>query len=176
MGLTFLIGFMGSGKTTHGRRLAAYLNVDFVDLDDLFEQQTGTAISNYFTVFGEEKFRQTESALLKDTVYPKNAIVSTGGGLPCFFDNLDWMKQHGTTVYLQVPPQVIASRLSNAKTERPLLQHKTGEELLQYITQKLTEREPIYLQAQVIISGVGISARKLANTLHFNPGSSSGST
>lgn len=168
MGLTFFIGFMGCGKTTHGRRLAAYLNVDFVDLDDLFEQQTGTAISNYFTVFGEEKFRQTESALLKDTVYPKNAIVSTGGGLPCFFDNLDWMKQHGTTVYLQVAPQVIASRLSNAKTERPLLQHKTGEELLQYITQKLTEREPYYQQAQITADGVGLTPSKLAVLLKLS--------
>jgi shikimate kinase len=163
MSLTFLIGFMGSGKTTHGRKLASYLKVDFIDLDELFEKENNTTISNYFTIFGEEKFRQAESALLKNTVYPENAIVSTGGGLPCFFDNLEWMKQHGTVIYLQVPPGVIAARLSNAKTERPLLQHKTGEELLQYITEKLAEREPTYLKAQIVVNGVGITPRKLVD-------------
>lgn len=165
MSLTFFIGFMGSGKTTHGRKLANFLNVAFIDLDEVFEQQNNTSIADYFTVFGEEKFRQAESALLKNTVYPENAIVSTGGGLPVFFDNLDWMKQHGIVVYLQVPPGVVAARLSNAKNDRPLLQHKTGEELLQFVTQKLTEREKFYLQAHQIVDGVGITARKLAGLL-----------
>lgn len=161
MSLVFLIGFMGSGKTTQGRKLAAYLKAGFVDLDEVFEKENNTTIANFFAVFGEEKFREKESELLKNTVYPKNAVVSTGGGLPCFFDNLDWMKQHGTVVYLQVPAKVIASRLSNAKTERPLLQHKSDEELLQYVSEKLTEREPFYLKAQVVVNGVGISAQKL---------------
>lgn len=165
MSLTFLIGFMGSGKTTHGRKLASYLKVDFIDLDEVFEQQNGTTIADYFKDFGEGKFRQKESKLLKHTVYPENAVISTGGGLPCFFDNLNWMKAQGTVVYLQVPPGVIVARLTNAKTERPLLQHKTGEELLQYITQKLAEREPFYLKAQVVADGVGVSARKLADLL-----------
>ncbi len=162
MSLTFLIGFMGCGKTTHGRKLASFLNIDFVDLDEVFEHRNGT-ISEYFNVFGEEKFRRAESDLLKNTPYPENAVVSTGGGLPCFFDNLNWMKANGTVIYLQVPPGVIAARLSDAKNERPLLQHKTGEELLQFITQKLSEREPVYLQAQIIVNGVGITARKLAD-------------
>ena len=165
MSLIFLIGFMGSGKTTHGRKLASYLKVTFIDLDEVFEKQNNTTIANYFSAFGEEKFRQKEAELLKNIVYPENAIVSTGGGLPCFFDNLDWMKQHGVTIYLQVPPKVIASRLAGARTERPLLQHKTGEELLQYITEKLTEREPIYLKAQVIANGVGITPQKLVGLI-----------
>ena len=165
MSLTFLIGFMGSGKTTHGRKLASHLKVDFIDLDEVFEKQNQTTIANYFEVFGEEKFRQAESALLKNMKYSENAIVSTGGGLPCFFDNLDWMKQQGTVVYLQVPPGVIAARLSNAKAERPLLQHKTGEELLQFITQKLAERESLYLKAHIVANGVGITPRKLVDLL-----------
>jgi len=85
MSLTFLIGFMGCGKTTHGRKLASFLGFNFVDLDDVFEAQTGTTINNYFTVFGEEKFRQTESEILKKTAYLENTIISTGGGLPVFF-------------------------------------------------------------------------------------------
>lgn len=168
MSLVFLIGFMGCGKTTHGRKLASYLNVDFIDLDEVFEQQYNSTISNYFMVFGEEKFRQSESALLKNTVYPENAIVSTGGGLPVFFDNLDWMKQHGTVIYLQVPPGIIAARMENSKTERPLLQHKSGEALLQFINQKIAERKPFYLKATVIANGVGITPRKLAELLKLS--------
>ncbi len=165
MSLVFLIGFMGCGKTTHGRKLASFLKVGFVDLDEVFEQQNNSTIANYFTVFGEEKFRETESELLKCTLYPENAIVSTGGGLPCFFDNLEWMKHHGTVIYLQVPPEIIAARLSNSKNERPLLRHKTGEGLLQYITQKLSEREPFYLQASIVADGVGLTPGKLAGLL-----------
>lgn len=165
MSLTFLIGFMGSGKTTHGRKLAAHLKVEFIDLDEVFEKQTNSTIAQYFAVFGEEKFREEESELLKRTVYPENAVISTGGGLPCFFDNLDWMKQHGTVIYLQVPPGVIASRLSNSKAERPLLQHKFGEELLQYIIEKLTEREPFYLKARVVANGVEITPQKLVSLI-----------
>ncbi|MGI4021892.1 MAG: shikimate kinase [Janthinobacterium lividum] len=165
MNLIFLIGFMGCGKTTHGRKLATFLGFHFVDLDDVFEAQTGTTITNYFTVFGEEKFRKTESGILKNTAYPENTIISTGGGLPVFFDNLDWMKRHGNVIYLQVPPGIIASRLAHAKADRPLLRHKTGEELLQYVTQKLAEREPFYLQAQIIADGVGLTPRKLAGLL-----------
>lgn len=168
MSLIFLIGFMGSGKTTHGRKLASHLKVDFIDLDEVFERQNKRTIANYFEVFGEEKFRQAESALLKNTVYPENAIISTGGGLPVFFDNLDWMKQHGKVVYLQVPPKVIAARLSKAKTERPLLQHKTGKALLEFITAKLAEREPTYLKAQVVANGVGVTPRKLVDLLKLS--------
>ncbi len=164
MSLVFLIGFMGCGKTTHGRKLANFLKVDFVDLDEVFEQENGT-ISNFFAAFGEENFRQKESALLKNTIYPENAVVSTGGGLPVFFDNLQWMKQHGTVIYLQVSPGIIAARMENAKTGRPLLQHKTGPELLQFITQKLAEREPFYLQATIIADGANLTARKLAELL-----------
>lgn len=167
MSLIFLIGFMGCGKTTHGRKLANFLKFDFMDLDEIFERENGS-ISNYFTAFGEENFRLKESELLKSTVYPENAIVSTGGGLPVFFDNLDWMKGHGTVIYLQVPPGIIAARMENAKTERPLLQHKTGEGLLQFITQKLSEREPYYQQAQITADGVGLTPRKLAILLKLS--------
>jgi len=78
------------------------------------------------------------------------------------------MKQHGTVIYLQVPPGIIASRLAHAKAERPLLQHKTGDELLQYVIQKLAEREPFYLQAQIIADGVNLTPRKLAGLLRLS--------
>src|SRR5476651_2201785 len=87
----FLIGYMGSGKTTLGRRLAARLGYEFIDLDQVFEEKEGITIAQYFTYYGEDAFRKEESAILKQTHYPEKAVISTGGGLPCFFDNMDWM-------------------------------------------------------------------------------------
>src|ERR1700754_430299 len=82
LGLIFLIGFMGSGKTTLGRKLAAKMGYDFIDLDHKLEQKVELSIAEYFTLFGEDSFRKLESEVLKKTLYPENAIVSTGGGLP----------------------------------------------------------------------------------------------
>ncbi|TWR25071.1 shikimate kinase [Mucilaginibacter achroorhodeus] len=150
MGLIFLVGFMGCGKTTMGRKLSAALEYDFIDLDHKFEEQTGTRISDYFTEHGEEAFRKQESKILKETIYPENAVVSTGGGLPCFFNNMDWMNARGQTVYMKLTPKMLASRLENAKTPRPVLQGKKGQELVELIETKLAEREPHYSKASVV--------------------------
>src|ERR1700731_760133 len=95
LGIIFLIGFMGSGKTTLGRKLAHRLDYEFIDLDQVLEARAGMTIAEYFTQFGEDAFRKLESQVLKQTPYPANAVVSTGGGLPCFFDNMEWMNVHG---------------------------------------------------------------------------------
>src|ERR1700750_2431868 len=90
-GLVFLIGFMGCGKTTLGRKLASRMGYPFIDLDHVLEAKAGMTIAEYFNAFGEDAFRKLESEILKQTDYPENAIVSTGGGLPCFFDNMAWI-------------------------------------------------------------------------------------
>src|ERR1700751_2656126 len=118
----FLIGFMGSGKTTLGRKLAARLNYEFIDLDHKLEQKVELSIAEYFTLFGEDSFRKLEAEVLRKTPYSENVIVSTGGGLPCYFDNLDWMKANGKVVYIKVNPKTLADRLETGKEERPLLQ------------------------------------------------------
>ena len=97
MSLVFLVGFMGCGKTSWGRKLAAGLGYDFIDLDHVLEANTGITIAEYFSTHGEEEFRKLEAKILKETPYPQNTIVSTGGGMPCFFDNMDWMNAHGKT-------------------------------------------------------------------------------
>jgi shikimate kinase len=163
--LIFLIGFMGCGKTTIGRKLASRLDCAFVDLDHLFEAREGMTIARYFELYGEERFRQEESAVLKDTGYPDRAVVATGGGLPCFFDNMEWMKAKGTTVYIKLPPRVLADRLQNADIERPVLQQKTGDDLVAHIELKLAEREPYYSRANVIADGLSLTAEKLATLL-----------
>ncbi|WP_158825292.1 shikimate kinase [Mucilaginibacter lacusdianchii] len=165
MARIFLIGFMGCGKTTLGRKLAAKLNYTFYDLDQLLEEQAGMSVAEYFSSFGETAFRVAEAEILKQTPYAENAVISTGGGLPCFFDNLTWMNTNGQTVYIKLSPKTLASRLESGKDERPLLRDKHGDELVAFIADKLSERESFYEQAHIIADGLGLSAEKLAGIL-----------
>jgi shikimate kinase len=150
MSLIFLVGFMGCGKTTMGRKLSATLGYTFLDLDHALEAKVGSTVAEYFASHGEEAFRKLESEILKTTDYPENAVISTGGGLPCFFDNMDWINAHGQSVYMKLTSKALASRLENAKTPRPVLQGKKGDELAAFIESKLAEREPFYSRASVI--------------------------
>jgi shikimate kinase len=161
MSRVYLIGFMGCGKTSWGKKLAAGLGYNFIDLDHVLEAQVGSTIAEYFASHGEKAFRKLESEVLKQTEYPENVIVSTGGGLPCFFDNMDWMNNHGQTLYIQLSPKGLASRLENAKTPRPVLQGKKGDELVAFIEHKLAEREGFYLQATHYVDGIDMSVEKL---------------
>jgi shikimate kinase len=160
LGLIFLIGFMGCGKTTLGRKLASRLGYEFMDLDHILEAQVGMNIAGYFSTHGEDAFRKLESEVLKQTVYPKHAVISTGGGLPCFFDNMQWINAHGRSVYIQLSPKTLADRLEHEKTKRPLLRDKHGDALIDFIGEKLTEREPFYKQATIIANGLSLTAEK----------------
>ena len=157
MELIFFIGFMGCGKTTWSRKLAAHLGYDFIDLDHLLEEQAGMTIAEYFATHGEDSFRILESEVLRQTPYTQNTVVSTGGGLPCFFDNMEWMNAHGKTVYIKLSPKTLVDRLERSKNKRPLLREKQGEELLAFITERLAEREVFYLQASYIANGISLS-------------------
>jgi len=157
MELIFFIGFMGCGKTTWSRKLAAHLGYDFIDLDHLLEEQAGMTIAEYFATHGEDSFRILESEVLRQTPYTQNTVVSTGGGLPCFFDNMEWMNAHGKTVYIKLSPKTLVDRLERSKNKRPLLREKQGEELLAFITERLAEREVFYLQAGYIANGISLS-------------------
>jgi shikimate kinase len=161
----FLIGFMGSGKTTLGRKLAAKMGYEFIDLDHKLEQQVELSIAEYFSFFGEDSFRKLEAQVLKKTPYPDNVIISTGGGLPCYFDNMDWMKANGKVIYIRLSPKTLADRLESGKEERPLLQDKHGDELVTFIEQKLAEREAFYSQASIIADGLSLTAEKLEQML-----------
>ena len=165
LGLIFLVGFMGCGKTTLGRKLASRLNYAFIDLDDIFEAKVGMTIAEYFSSFGEDAFRKLESEVLKLTGYPKNAIVSTGGGLPCFFDNMDWMNAHGKTVYIKLSPKTLAGRLENEKDQRPVLRDH-GKNLVAFIASKLAERDMFYDRALVIADGLSLTAEKVEQLLN----------
>lgn len=161
----FLIGYMGSGKTTLGKRLAARLGYDFIDLDHAFEYLHQTSIAEYFKKHGEGAFRLGEAAVLKTMEYSPKTVIATGGGLPCFFDNMEWMNANGYTVYIKLNAKVLASRLENGQEERPLLRGKHGEALIEFIDEKLAERDPYYKEAQLIVSDMNLSAEKLEQLL-----------
>ena len=146
----FLLGFMGSGKTYLGERLAGLLNRPFFDLDQMLEAGEGETISTIFAEKGEAAFRDLERKYLHTLENQAPAVVATGGGTPCFFDNMDWMKAHGTTVYLKTPIEVLFERLRHEQAGRPLLAGLSDEALRDFIEQKLSERERWYRQAEVV--------------------------
>jgi len=137
-----------------------------MDLDHVLEAQEKTTIADYFAAHGEDAFRLLESSVLKSTPYPDTAVISTGGGLPCFFDNMDWMKAQGQVVYIKLNAGILASRLENNKDDRPILRHKHGDELIAFINEKLLEREPFYNQANIIAEGMSLTAERLDGLLN----------
>lgn len=152
----FLIGFMGSGKSHTGRALAQRLGHPFIDLDEYIEAQEGMAIAQLFAQRGEAGFRQLEGQRLRELGGQSKAIISCGGGTPCFLDNMEWMNGQGLTIYLRTPPELLAQRLEHGRAERPLLQGLEGEGLLAFIRQKLAEREACYEQASLIYEQRGL--------------------
>ncbi len=144
----FLTGYMGSGKTTLGRALAAAIGIPFIDLDHYIEQRYRKTISQLFAERGEEGFREIERKILHEVGEFEDVIISTGGGTPCFFDNIEYMNEQGTTVYLDVPVERLFIRLSIARSKRPLIKEKNDEELMTFIEEQLAKRAPHYSKAQ----------------------------
>ena len=143
-----LIGYMGSGKTTVGRALSKETGMMFYDLDWYIESRMRKTVAQLFAERGEEGFRKIEYNMLHEVAEFENVIISCGGGTPCFFDNMDYLNSQGDVVYLKATPEVLYKHLLMAKVERPLLKGKSQEELIDYITQHLEEREPFYSKAK----------------------------
>lgn len=149
--LIFLVGFMGCGKSTFGRKLAKTLEYSFIDMDTYIEEKAGKTIPQIFTQNGELHFRQLETEAITALSKQANCIIATGGGAPCFNANMDKMNAVGKTVYLELSPQKLAERLSLDATERPVLEGRSGDELVGFIASKLKEREVFYQQAHYIV-------------------------
>ncbi|MBL1409831.1 shikimate kinase [Sphingobacterium faecale] len=161
----FIVGFMGSGKTTLGKKIAAAMGRPFVDLDHEIVAHIGMSIPEYFNMHGEIHFRVLESEFLKKQK-GKNAIISTGGGTPCFFDNMQWIVENGIALYLQHSPKSLWSRLSKSDVnKRPVLKGLNGDELLTFIETKLEERIPFYSQAQVSVDQIQTSLEEVVQQL-----------
>ena len=145
----FLIGFMGVGKTYLGKALASHLNFRFLDLDELLEAEVGQTISQIFSKTGEMEFRKLEAEHLRATAQFSNIVIATGGGTPCFLENMDWMNENGITIFLNASPELISSHLSGEKTKRPLLNGLSDGDLPRFIQKKIAERLKFYHQAQL---------------------------
>ena len=143
--LIFLVGYMGCGKSTIGRTLAKQLGVRFLDMDTLLEQRCGKSVAEIFTETGETGFRQSEREVLAELTSEREAIVATGGGAPCFFDNMETMNRAGLTVYFKMSPEKLAGRLD-----------KSEEELIGFIRENVAKREKYYMQAKLIIDCDGV--------------------
>lgn len=146
----YLVGFMGVGKTTLGKKLAKAIGCKFIDLDKEIEKREQTTIDEMFEAYGEDYFRIVEREVLELTL-SENVVISTGGGTPCYYNNMEFIKQQGFCIYLKADPALILQRISRYPGKRPILKGVKPESMLDFIQEKLSEREVVYSRADLVI-------------------------
>lgn len=161
----YLIGYMASGKTRFGKALSTQTGYPFFDLDELFEERYRITVFDFFEKYKEESFRKIEQELLLETMNYQDAVIATGGGTPCFFNNMEFIKQNGISIYLKLDLLMLVNRLASVKKKRPLLKDKTNEELELFIRAQMAEREIFYQQADYIIEAKKIDMPSILSML-----------
>ena len=147
----FLLGMPGAGKTTLGQQIAETLSSKFLELDQQIVEKEKLPIQDIFIQKGEDYFRQVESSLLKElTLKHQDFVMSTGGGAPCFFDNLEFMNQHGISLFIKVSFDELGRRLSKSKKKRPILYGIERENFSEELKQKFQHRLQYYHKAQLV--------------------------
>jgi len=149
----YLLGYMASGKSKLGKELARMTGLSFVDLDEVFEEKYRIGIVDFFDKYGDTAFRQIEHQLLLETESLVSTIIATGGGTPCSEENIRFIKENGTSIYIRMDIADLTDRLKSVKRKRPILKNVPGEELEQFIRNQMEEREPYYLRADHIYNG-----------------------
>lgn len=139
----FLIGFMGSGKSTIARELQACYGMELAEMDEMIEKKEKKSISQIFETKGEAYFRGLETELLAEFQKRKNLVVSCGGGVPMREENVESMKKSGKIVLLLAEPETILERVKNSH-DRPLLEHNKNKD---YIAQLMEARREKYEKA-----------------------------
>jgi shikimate kinase len=167
LSIVYIIGFMGSGKSTAGRKLATSLGWSFIDLDRRIEEKAGKTIPQIFSQNGEEYFRKVESETLRELDSELKTVVSTGGGTPCHGLNMDLMLDTGLTVYLKMTPIQLVNRLLESSGERPLINNIPDNKLKDFIEQKLAVREKWYLRAKIIVNGMNLDISSLDSQIRL---------
>ncbi len=161
----FLIGYMGAGKTTVGKELSKKSGLSFIDLDHFLEGRYHKTVRQIFEAKGEDGFRQAERRALHEVSDFENVIISTGGGTPCFFDNMEYMNTLGTTVYLKVSTPRLTERIALCKQTRPVLKDLSEDKLMDFVEASLMERSRFYEQAQIIFDAEIMETEKDVNVL-----------
>ncbi|TSA26106.1 MAG: shikimate kinase [Bacteroidetes bacterium] len=161
----YLIGYMTSGKSWLGKELASLTGMEFIDLDELFEERFRVSITDFFAKYGEHLFRQLERELLLQTAGLGQGIISTGGGAPCFSNNMAFVLKSGTSIYLRMQLPDLIKRIRGIRKKRPLLKDLTPSEVAAYVRNQLAEREPYYLQADYIFDGPDYPVEEIVRLL-----------
>lgn len=164
----YLIGLKNSGKTTTGKRLANKLNLNFIDLDQLIEKINGRSVTEIFSQDGEPVFREKEREALLETSKMDNVVIATGGGVPRFYDNMDFMNKNGITVYLKLDEDTLVGRLKVAAKDRPVMKGKTTEQIRDYVQNILQHHEHIYLRANYVVDSKNLTPGDLATKISMN--------
>lgn len=161
----FIVGYMGAGKSTLGRKLAQELGLTFVDTDIFLENRFRRRVSDMFAEIGEEAFRRRERIIAEELSGMQDAIIATGGGLPCFYGNMDLLNESGLTIYLEASVACLGRRLELCKRTRPSIRDKSGEELLHHIAIAMDERAPVYARAHLTVSIEHVTTDDMERTL-----------
>jgi shikimate kinase len=148
----FLVGFMGAGKTTIGKKLASQMKLSFVDLDLFIENRYHQTISGIFAEKGEEIFRNMEQKALREVAEFEDVVIATGGGTPCFHQNMLFMNENGTTVYLKVSTDELIKRITLHQSTRPVLKGRSNSELRLFVEETIAKRSLFYELSQLIFN------------------------
>lgn len=165
----YLVGYMGSGKSTMGRSLSSLLGLNLIDLDHYLENKYHKTIPQIFAEEGEDSFRRKEQAVLHEVSLFENVILATGGGAPCFFDNMEVMNNTGFCIFLDVDTEELVERLIHAKTERPIIKGKSKEELYGFIEEMMEKRRPFYEKARYILKGKNLDPQLILDIIGQHP-------
>ncbi|MGX1931036.1 shikimate kinase [Flagellimonas sp. 2504JD4-2] len=149
-----LVGYMASGKSSVGKLLAKHLELEFIDLDEYIEEYAEKSIKAIFSDKGEIFFRKLEHRMLNKVLDEKESVLlSTGGGTPCYSNNMDTILEKADhSIYLQLPISVLVDRISKEKETRPLVKDLTDDELPEFIGKHLFERRQFYALAKHIVN------------------------
>ena len=153
----FIIGYMASGKSRLGWELSKRISYPFIDIDELFEEKYRITILDFFEKYEEQHFRKIERELLRETFVYKDAVISTGGGTPCFFDNMEMIKQNGISIYLKMSVPALVSRLKLVRKKRPLIKGRSLISLEEFVGKQIIEREVFYRQADFTVAAENIT-------------------
>ncbi len=161
-----LIGFMGSGKTYWGEKWAKDLSVEHFDLDEEISKIERRSIFEIFNLKGEAYFRSKESQFLNNFLLKSRIVLSTGGGTPCYHNNMDLINLKSFSIYLKCPADTLFYRLKNEKNKRPLISHLSDGDLKLFIEKKISEREPYYNKANCIIEDLDLSSISIQDLIN----------
>ncbi len=164
----YLVGYMGSGKSTLGHELADAFGIGWIDLDEEFELQYKISISDFFGKYGEKHFRELEHKLLTKLLLIPDLVVSTGGGTPCYHGNMELMNQNGLTMYLAGSPEMLLKRIILSARKRPVFLQMQGDDSLQKLTQHVKSREEYYKQAKITIDAIQPDIEEIKSLIHLH--------